>query len=208
MMKRNAVTAQKGITLPELLIALSISVIVFMSAYALLSAGLKQFSEGTNQLETQRNGRRIISFFRKKIASAVSGIKTVNIGEKAPTGLSTGIEFNTAEDTSLKNYKGSDGPKVNSETYYLSDGKIMFKDGRGKAPQKVFDGVKSIYFKIFTVERQKKNIPLIMITVKTGAGNQSASYESMVMPEFISSLKASEGMLVPVLNGYALDSMN
>ncbi len=208
MMKKNAAPAQKGITLPELLIALSIGVIVFMSAYGLLSAGLKQFTEGTNQLESQKNGRRIISFFRKKIAAAVSGIKTVNTGEKAPTGLSTGIEFNTAEDNALKNYKGSDGPKVNSETYYLSGGKIMFKDGRGKPPQKIFDGVKSIYFKIFTVERQKKNIPLIMITVKTAAGNQSASYESMVMPEFIGSLKASEGMLIPVLNGYALDSMN
>lgn len=201
-------TQKKGITLTELLIAISISAIVFLSAYGLMSAGLKQFTEGTNQLESQKNGRRIISFFRKKIAAAVSGIKTVNIGEKAPTGLSTGIEFNTAEDASLKNYKGTDGPKVVSETYYLSGGKIMFRDGKGKPPLKIFDGVKSIYFKIFTVERQKKHIPLVMITVTTAAGNQSASYESMVMPEYISSLKASEGMLIPVLNGYALDSMN
>jgi len=199
---------KKGITLVELIIAISIGTIVFLGAYGLLSAGLKQFTEGTNQLESQKNGRRIIAFFRKKIASAVSGIKTVDLGEKAPTGLSTGIEFNLVEDTAMKNYKGTDGPKVNLETYYLSGGKIMFKDGHGKAPQKIFDGVKNIYFKIFTVERQKKHIPLVMITVKTAAGNQSASYESMVMPEYISSMKASEGMLIPVLNGYALDSMN
>ena len=207
-MTKNITASKKGITLTELLIAISISAIVFLGAYGLLSAGLKQFTEGTNQLESQKNGRRIISFFRRKIASALSGIKTVNIGEKAPTGLSTGIEFNIAEDTSMKNYKTSDGPKVNPETYYLSGGKIMFRDGHGKPPQKIFEGVKSIYFKIFTVERQKKFIPLVMITVTTAAGNQSASYESMVMPEYISSLKASEGMLVPVLNGYALDSMN
>jgi len=195
-----------GVTLTEVLVALGISSIVFIAAYAMFSQSIKQFTDGINQLESQRNGRRVIAYFRKKISSAVSGIKTVNLGEKAPAGLSSGLEFNLIADEKASNRSGNFYNTV-TETYYLQDGKVMLKTSGGKLV-KVFDSVKTLYFKIFTVEKNGKNIPIVLVQVTTFAANQKATYESMITPVFINSFKAGEGAVIPIFNSYASDAVN
>lgn len=199
---------KNGITLPEILIAISISAIIFIAGYAMLSSSIRQFTDGINQLESQRNGRKIISYFRMRLFAAVSGIKTVNIGEKAPTGLSSGIEFDTITRNEGKPKAGGEFYETATETYYLSKNQVMMKAKNSGQPKKIFDSVRSIYFKVFTVERSGRKVPLVLIQVTTFCGNQSATYESMVLPVFISSLKFSDGLVMPLFNSYAIDSVN
>ncbi|HBC74409.1 MAG TPA: hypothetical protein DC017_06060 [Candidatus Wallbacteria bacterium] len=199
----------RGITLSELLVAISIAGVVMMAAYAIFSSSIRQFTDGINQLEAQRNGRRIISFMRKKLSSAVSGLKASDIGEKAPTGLSTGIELCVIPEDGVTKLNDSDlFYKAVTETYYLSEGRIMFKDDNNHQPRKVFDSVKSIYFKIFTLKRGPSSVPAVLVTVNTFCGSQNASYESMVTPVFIGGLKSAESMILPIVNSYALESAN
>ncbi len=206
--RRQFFLSKRAITLTELLVAISIAGIIMMAAYAIFSSSIRQFTDGINQLEAQRNGRRIIAFMRKKISSAV-GIKASDAGDKAPTGLSSGIELSVfaPDDTSRLNETDL-LYKTFSETYYLSGGKIMLKSETNRQPVKVFDSVKSIYFKIFTIKRGRADIPAILITVNAFCGNQSASYESMVTPIFIGGLKSAESMVLPIVNTYAVESSN
>ncbi len=200
---------RRAITLSELLVAISIAGVIIMAAYAIFSSSLRQFTDGINQLEAQRNGRRIISFMRKKISSAVCGIKASSIGDKAPTGLSSGIELGVPEENAASKLNDSDVfYKTVAETYYLSGGKIMLKDEKNHQPRKVFDSVKSVYFKIFTIKRGPVSVPAVLVTVETFCGNQSASYESMVTPVFISGLKSAESMILPIVNSYAIETAN
>lgn len=204
-----APASRRAITLSELLVAISIAAVVIMAAYAIFSSSLRQFTDGINQLEAQRNGRRVISFMRKKIASAVCGIKASSAGDKAPTGLSSGIELGVPEENAASKLNDSDiFYKTITETYYLSAGKIMLKDEKNHQPRKVFDSVKSIYFKIFTIKRGAVSVPAILVTVETFCGNQSASYESMVTPVFINGLKSAESMILPIVNSYAVETAN
>lgn len=206
---RHSRAGRRGITLSELLVAISIAGVVMMTAYALFSSSLRQFTDGINQLEAQRNGRRIISFMRKKLASAVSGLKASDAGDKAPTGLSSGIEFAVIAPDGMSKLGGSDMfYKTVTETYYLSEGRIMARDDSSRQPKKVFDSVKSLYFKIFTIKRGSSQVPAVLVTVETFCGNQKASYESMVTPVFISGLKSAESMILPIVNSYALESAN
>jgi prepilin-type N-terminal cleavage/methylation domain-containing protein len=206
---RTLFLSKRAITLTELLVAISIAGIIMMAAYAIFSSSIRQFTEGINQLEAQRNGRRVISFMRKKISSAVCGIKASDAGEKAPTGLSSGIELSVFDSDDAYKLNETDLIyKTLSETYYLSGGKIMFKSENNRQPVKVFDSVKSVYFKIFTIKRGRADVPAVLITVSTFCGNQSASYESMVTPVFISGLKSAESMVLPIVNTYAVESSN
>lgn len=201
--------SKRAITLTELLVAISIAGIIMMAAYAIFSSSIRQFTDGINQLEAQRNGRRIISFMRKKISSAVCGIKASDAGDKAPTGLSSGIELSVfAPDDTFRLSETDLLYKTLNETYYLSGGKIMLKSENNRQPVKVFDSVKSIYFKIFTIKRGHADVPAILITVNAFCGNQSASYESMVTPIFIGGLKSAESMVLPIVNTYAVESSN
>ena len=201
--------SKRAITLTELLVAISIAGIIMMAAYAIFSSSIRQFTDGINQLEAQRNGRRIISFMRKKISSAVCGIKASDAGDKAPTGLSSGIELSVfATDDTSRLSETDLLYKTLNETYYLSGGKIMLKSENNRQPVKVFDSVKSIYFKIFTIKRGRTDVPAILITVNAFCGNQSASYESMVTPIFIGGLKSAESMVLPIVNTYAVESSN
>lgn len=207
--RRRLFLSKRAITLTELLVAISIAGIIMMAAYAIFSSSIRQFTDGINQLEAQRNGRRIISFMRKKISAAVCGIKASDAGDKAPTGLSSGIELSVfTPDDASKLSQGDLLYKTVSETYYLSGGKIMLKSETNRQPVKVFDSVKSIYFKIFTIKRGRTDIAAVLITVTAFCGNQSASYESMVTPVFIGGLKSAEFMVLPIVNTYAVESSN
>lgn len=198
---------KKGITLPEILIALAVTSIVLITGYTLFSTGIRQFTEGINQLEAQKNGRKIISYFKKKISMAVSGIKLSYIGEKAPTGLATGIEFDILTNKAFELNENDLFYKTTTYTYYLSDNKIMLKIDRKKI-NKVFEMVKTLYFKIYTTKQGNSNIPVIFISVETFAGKQIASYETIIIPTFISNLKASEQMILPIVNSYAIESIH
>ena len=201
--------SKRAVTLTELLVAISIAGVIMMAAYAIFSSSIRQFAEGINQLEAQRNGRRIISFMRKKISSAVCGIKVSDAGEKAPTGLSSGIELSVFDpDNAYKLNETDLIYKTITETYYLYGGKIMQKSEISRQPVKVFDSVKSLYFKIFTIKKGGVDVPAVLITVSTFCGTQSASYESMVTPVFISGLKSAEFMVLPIVNTYAVESSN
>ncbi len=200
---------KRGITLSELLIAISIAGIIMMAAYAIFSSGIKQFTDGINQLEAQRNGRRIISFMRKKLSSAVCGIRVSDAGDKAPTGLSSGIEISVIDEKGAYNVNGMDQfYKTVSETYFLSGGRIMFKDDNNRQPRKIFDSVRTLYFKIYTMKRAAASIPVVLISLTSFCGNQSASYEAMVTPAFINELKAAESMVLPVVNSYPIEASN
>lgn len=200
--------AARGITLPEILIALSITSIIFIAGYAMLSSSIRQFTDGINQLESQRNGRKIISYFRMRLSAAVCGIKTVGVGEKAPTGLSTGIEFDTIKRVDGKPKAGEEFYETATETYYLSKNQVMMKNKDTGQPKKLFDSVRNIYFKVFTVERGGRKIPLVLVQVTTFCGNQSATYESLILPPFINGIRSSDGLVMPMFNSYVMEGVN
>jgi len=197
-----------GITLAELMVAISVAAIVMLAAYALFSSSLRQFGEGPSQLDAQRNARKMVSFFRKKFLSAVSGLKLVDIGDKAPTGLSTGIEFNVIAPDSEKQLSSDPFYKTVTETYYLSQGKIMFKSDLSRQPRVLFDSVKSVYFKIFSVKRKNSSMPVILMSITTFNGKQTASYECVAAPSFICGLGTADGMVLPIYNSYSIESSN
>jgi len=147
--------SQRGISLVELLIALSILSIVLGLAYSLFFFSTKSFKMGSNQSNIQQNLRSVSSFIHKEVRHAVE-IETLDTSF-TPT---QGYEYIFAENSSINHGKFINGSFVKTSK---SDAIIVNSTGL-----------------VFTIKKLDNGSNLLEFTVRAGDEKQSYDIKSVI----------------------------